>query len=239
MKHYLSLLGLAVGSLVLPSITVASDIGAASQADGSRELAVYPPVPGLEASEFYSFRIREINSSEWLSPFAWITRCVDRETANATRYYATLADWSNTYINFEMGKDVLVEIDGQMDEQDTGRGYNGPPIHTVTVFANPFIEDKPDPSDANVFGVQPGEVPPDDGAWVFFPDVAGREHAHGSDTWHGFPVEADGRTVETGQFMGRVDITAAPWIYSSRLHAFVYAPEAAFFERGSWVYVLP
>ena len=34
---------------------------------------------------------------------------------------------------------VAIDIDGQMDDQDTGKGYKGPPIHTVTVFANPFL----------------------------------------------------------------------------------------------------
>ena len=38
-----------------------------------------------------------------------------------------------------------VDINGQMDDQDTGklpnnRGYyDGPPIHTLTIFANTFI----------------------------------------------------------------------------------------------------
>ena len=31
---------------------------------------------------------------------------------------------------------VAVDIDGQMDGQDTGKGYKGPPIHTISLFAN-------------------------------------------------------------------------------------------------------
>jgi len=178
-------------------------------------LSVYPPVPGLAPSEFYSFRVREVNSSQWLSPFACITRCVDKATAEATHYFEHLADWSNTYCNFEMANNVPVEveitrlnpstgtpvaiqkavahprrkvrswrvengkayviidkpvlfavdIDGQMDEQNTGKGYSGPPIHTVTVFANPFITDKPNPAGSGVYAVNPGEIPPDTGTW--------------------------------------------------------------------------
>ena len=38
-----------------------------------------------------------------------------------------------------------IDINGQMDEQDTGKlpdgsNYDGPPIHTLTIFANPFIQ---------------------------------------------------------------------------------------------------
>lgn len=32
---------------------------------------------------------------------------------------------------------VAVDIDGQMDGQDTGMGYKGPPLHTISIFANP------------------------------------------------------------------------------------------------------
>ena len=65
-----------------------------------------------------------------------------------------------------------VDINGQMDDQDTGKipktrkqYYDGPPIHTVTIFANPFIEDKPSLEDKGVYKVIPGEVPPSEGDW--------------------------------------------------------------------------
>ena len=73
-----------------------------------------------------------------------------------------------------------MDIDGQMDQQDTGRidmkgwgdtsFYQGPPIHTLTIFANPFIEDKPSIDDPHVFCVEPGQVPPTEGDWdpLFF-----------------------------------------------------------------------
>jgi len=73
-----------------------------------------------------------------------------------------------------------IDINGQMDDQDTGkipktRGYyDGPPIHTVTIFANPFIEDKPSLEDEGVYQVNPGEVPPSEGDWhtlYFLPGV--------------------------------------------------------------------
>ncbi len=69
---------------------------------------------------------------------------------------------------------VAVDIDGQMDEQDTGKGYNGPPIHTISLFANPPLEGKPKPGDSGVVTVKPGEKPPTDGKWTtlhFLPGV--------------------------------------------------------------------
>lgn len=69
---------------------------------------------------------------------------------------------------------VAVDIDGQMDEQDTGKGYKGPPIHTISLFANPPLQDKPKPDDPGVLTVQPGEKPPSNGTWktlYFLPGV--------------------------------------------------------------------
>ena len=63
-----------------------------------------------------------------------------------------------------------VDINGQMDDQDTGklphsRGYyDGPPIHTVTIFVNPFIS-KPSVDDPGVVTVNPGDEVPSEGDW--------------------------------------------------------------------------
>ena len=63
-----------------------------------------------------------------------------------------------------------VDINGQMDDQDTGklpnnRGYyDGPPIHTVTIFANPFV-DEPSLEDPGVHTVSPGQEAPTEGPW--------------------------------------------------------------------------
>ena len=57
-----------------------------------------------------------------------------------------------------------------MDDQDTGKTpegpfYDGPPIHTLTIFANPFIENKPSVEDDGVWTVAPGEYAPSEGDW--------------------------------------------------------------------------
>lgn len=80
---------------------------------------------------------------------------------------------------------VAVDVDGQMEEQDTGKGYEGPPIHTVTIFANPFLKDRPEPGDPGVETVSPGETPSSEGPWrtlYFLPGV--------HDIGVGFPVHA-------------------------------------------------
>ena len=72
-----------------------------------------------------------------------------------------------------------VDINGQMDDQDTGKTpdgpfYDGPPIHTLTIFANPFIQGKPNIEDEGVMPVVPGEEVPSDGSWhtlYFLPGV--------------------------------------------------------------------
>lgn len=69
---------------------------------------------------------------------------------------------------------VAVDIDGQMDGQDTGKGYKGPPLHTISIFANPLLAGKPKPNDPGVLTVKPGEMPPSDGSWTtlyFLPGV--------------------------------------------------------------------
>ena len=77
----------------------------------------------------------------------------------------------NAFVTINKPGLFAVDINGQMDDQDTGkipktRGfYDGPPIHTVTIFANPFIEDKPSLEDEGVYQVNPGEVPSSEGDW--------------------------------------------------------------------------
>jgi hypothetical protein len=183
----------------------------------TRALSVYPPVPGLEPSPHYRFRVRKLDSREWLSPFAFMTKC-----GTGGGYYAGgVGGWTHTYINIEMARNVPVEveitrlnpitgapvairsavthprhrarswrvengkayvifenpalltvdIDGQMDDNPVPRNppkghmTNEDGMHTVSIFANPFILDKPDLEDPTVFAVEPGTVPPQDGDW--------------------------------------------------------------------------
>ena len=52
---------------------------------------------------------------------------------------ATIRD-GKVYFVIDKTALITVDIDGQMDDQDTGEGYAGPPIHTISIFANPIVE---------------------------------------------------------------------------------------------------
>ena len=97
------------------------------------------------------------------------------------------------YVVLERPCQIAVDIDGQMDEQDTGKGYGGPPIHMVTIFANPVIADRPKLDDPGVHAVAPGQTPPSEGPWktlYFLPGV----HEIGV----AFPVHANRRYYMPG-----------------------------------------
>jgi hypothetical protein len=204
------------------------------------DIHVYPPVPGLNPSPYYSFSVQKVselaganrkNPSNDLNPFAWFTSCVDKSLPGSTAYFSGyIGGWSHTYCNFEMdantpivvkisrsGVDrgapfgpirsavarpahkvvsceviegevfvtinqpglIAVDIDGQMDSRDVPRvapaeGGNfgtfphankATGAHGVTIFANPFIKDKPKLGEPGVYAVEPGSAPPKDGGW--------------------------------------------------------------------------
>lgn len=70
---------------------------------------------------------------------------------------------NNGKVYFTMDRPALiaVDIDGQMDDQDTGLGYTGPPIHTVGLFAHPIMT-KPVLNAPGVVEVKAGTKPPVD-----------------------------------------------------------------------------
>jgi hypothetical protein len=236
MKHTLVLFIALM--LALPRITHATD-----------RLIVYPPVPGLAASEHYTVRVRLAQEGNpWQSAFAWETACktIEKDT---DAYFKHLAGWTHTYVNFEAegaveveitrangqpirsaavhpqrkasvcvvqdGKAlvrldqpclVAVDIDGQMDGQDTGMGYKGPPLHTISIFANPPLPGKPRPDDPGVFTVKPGEKPPSDGPWTtlyFLPGV--------HDLGLAFPLRANRQYYLPGDAMVYGTLSSRKW----------------------------
>ena len=185
----------------LTFILVFSSLSSGGSSAASPVFSVYGPVPGLEPSPFYSFRVRKAQdglnhaNSQWKEPFAMVTECTREkncQNGQSKLGFENLDNWSNTYINFEMMEDNIIEIEitklwgdplvkavvhpvtaalssevidnskaivkinkpglftvdinGQMDDQDTGKlpegggYYQGPAIHTLTIFANPFTE---------------------------------------------------------------------------------------------------
>ena len=101
---------------------------------------------------------------------------------------------------------VAVDIDGQMDGQDTGKGYTGPPLHTISLFANPPLAGKPTLHDPGVLAVKPGEKPPADGDWrmlYFLPGV--------HDIGAAFPVHANRQYYIPGDAMVYGSFHNAEW----------------------------
>jgi len=101
---------------------------------------------------------------------------------------------------------VAVDIDGQMDGQDTGKGYKGPPIHTISLFANPLLAGKPQPNDPGVLTVKPGQTPPSDGPWTtlyFLPGV--------HDVGLAFPLHANRQYYIPGDAMVYGTLSNPKW----------------------------
>ena len=82
------------------------------------------------------------------------------------RASASVIHEGKAYITLDEPCLVAVDIDGQMDGQHTGKGYRGPPVHALSIFANPLLVGKPKPDDPGVFAVNPGERPPVAGEWT-------------------------------------------------------------------------
>ncbi|MFK8032197.1 MAG: dockerin type I domain-containing protein [Gammaproteobacteria bacterium] len=71
------------------------------------------------------------------------------------------------YVTINQPTLLAVDIDGEFDRPDlNGNFLNENALHAVSIFANPFILDKPNPGDPDVLSVAPGTVPPTDGNWT-------------------------------------------------------------------------
>lgn len=55
-------------------------------------------------------------------------------------------------------------------------------------------------------------------------------------TWNGYPMNEAGNWANTGTFLGWVEITLAPYLYSLSLGKYVYVPDPAAID-GSWIFV--
>jgi Carbohydrate binding module (family 6)/Bacterial Ig domain len=85
----------------------------------SGQLSVYPPVPGLAPSPYYTFSVQKLSAlttkkedaTNWLTPFAWFTNCPEKGTPDTPAYYKDyIGGWSQTYCNFEMDKNTPIVV---------------------------------------------------------------------------------------------------------------------------------
>jgi hypothetical protein len=77
------------------------------------------------------------------------------------------------YLTMDNPCNVAVDIDGQMDSRHTANGVTSS-IHTISIHANPVLENKPALNDPGVLTVTPGTLPPATGPWTtlyFLPGV--------------------------------------------------------------------
>jgi len=84
---------------------------------------------------------------------AAITKAMVRPTEDASE--AMIVN-GKAYVTFSHTANVNVDINGQMEDNYTGFGYNGPDVRTISLFANPIFH-IPDTNNANVVVLQPGD----------------------------------------------------------------------------------
>ncbi len=54
--------------------------------------------------------------------------------------------------------------------------------------------------------------------------------------WGGFEIRPDGRTIDTGELLGIIDLANAPWCYLYGLGTFTFIDEGSLSESGGWVW---
>lgn len=60
-----------------------------------------------------------------------------------------------------------------------------------------------------------------------------------AETWGGYDVyvESGIKTVDTGAFLGWLEVTGDPWVYSYSLEKYIFLPEESIDESGAWSYI--
>lgn len=78
------------------------------------------------------------------------------------------------------------------------------------------------------------------GGWVYFPRTgAAPEPAPGSATsWAGWPILDEAGTVDTGDWLGRLNVASGDWVWSYAMGRFLYLPESLVSSAGSWAFLL-
>ncbi|HSH09911.1 MAG TPA: hypothetical protein VK995_05955, partial [Oceanipulchritudo sp.] len=77
------------------------------------------------------------------------------------------------------------------------------------------------------------------GSWVYAIDPNGTGNPDGGagGTWEGYPVDEQGY-VNTGSFLGYLQVSTAPWVWSVALETWLYVPPGSLAAGQAWIYVL-
>jgi hypothetical protein len=75
-----------------------------------------------------------------------------------------------------------------------------------------------------------------DAATVTFSDLLATHNGEPfTMTWAGWPMT--GNAVDTGEFLGWLDVSYAPWIWSYNLDGWIYLPEGNVDDNGAWMFM--
>jgi hypothetical protein len=99
-----------------------------------------------------------------------ITQAMVRPVGSAS---PALISNGKAYIQFSQPANVNVDINNQMEGQYTGMQYNGPQVHTISLFANPIFQ-KPNLASPSVYSLSPGNPIPPSNLWdtlYFMPGI--------------------------------------------------------------------
>jgi hypothetical protein len=111
-------------------------------------LHIYDAVPGLDPSPYYTYSVQKVSelnaplkqdATNWLNPFAWFSECKTGSDSYSTAYYSSeLAGWSQTYCNFEMGKNTPIVV--KITRKQNSFGAPSGPIFMANVHPAHKVE---------------------------------------------------------------------------------------------------
>lgn len=76
-----------------------------------------------------------------------------------------------------------------------------------------------------------------DAGTIYFENIEGYVEGGETPTWAGYPILDDG-WVNTGEWLGWINVTHAPWVTIVNLDKYAYLPEESVGTSGAWMYLL-
>lgn len=76
-----------------------------------------------------------------------------------------------------------------------------------------------------------------DSGSIYFENLEGYIEGEGGTTWAGYDVDENG-WANTGDWMGWVNVTYAPWVSVVNIDNYIYVEESGVTDSGAWMYIL-